>query len=183
MTTILALDLGTYAGFALGSDDGTSDATGVCGLMLRGAWTFEFTAAEKKADPHPPGRRHFDGGGPRYTKFAEKLDRLMAAAPFDRVVFEEVRRHKGAIAAQIHGGLLATMQAWCERQEPKVPYSGVGVGAIKKFATGKGNATKGEMMSAVEKLGYSCETDDEADAVAMLLMVLEAVSLSSTKEG
>lgn len=172
MSTILALDLGTFAGWALGTDDGTSDATGVCGLMQRGAWTFEFTPAEKKADPHPSGRRHFDGGGPRYTKFAEKLDRLYAAMPFDRVVFEEVRRHKGAIAAQVYGGLMAALQAWCERQEPRVPYSGVSVGAIKKFATGKGNATKVEMIMAVEKLGYQCDTDDEADAVALLLLAL-----------
>lgn len=172
MTTVLALDLGTYAGWALGSDAGTSDKTGPCGLMLRGAWNFEFTAAEKKAKKFAPGRRHFDGGGPRYVKFIEKLDRLMAATPFERVVFEEVRRHRGVIAAQIYGGLLATLTAWCERQDPPVPYSGVSVQSIKSFATGRGNATKVEVMLAVEKLGYPCDTDDEADAVAMLLMGL-----------
>lgn len=168
MARILALDLGTYAGWALGSDENANDATGVCSLMMRGSWDFSF--AKKDVTK---GRRHFDGGGPRYTKFIERLDKLHAAVPFERVVFEEVRRHKGVIAAQIYGGLMATLQAWCERQEPPIPYEGVAVQAIKKFATGKGNAGKIEMMEAVAALGYPCDTDDEADAVALLLMKLQ----------
>lgn len=169
MTAVLALDLGTLCGFAVGASDGSDKPA----VVIRGSWDFSFTPQEKKADKLPPGRRHFDGGGARYTKFAERLDKLHAAMPFTAIFFEEVRRHKGAIAAQIHGGLLATMQAWADRQDPPVPYRGVAVQKIKAYATGKGNASKGEMLLAVERMGYPCDGDeDEADAVALLLLKL-----------
>jgi len=36
---------------------------------------------------------------------------------------------------------------------------------IKKFATGKGNAGKPEMIEAAKKLGYNPADDNEADAI------------------
>lgn len=157
MTTILALDLGTKTGFAVGTNAGATGPTPP--LVIRGSWSLK------------PGK--FDGGGMRAVKFTEHLDKLMRAMPFERVVFEAVRAHRGVDAAHIYGGLMMTLQAWCERQDPPVPYEGVGVGAIKKFATGKGNASKGEMLLAVERLGFPCDGDeDEADAVALLLLKL-----------
>lgn len=162
MTTILALDLGQSTGFALGTDDGANDMTGVCSLMQRGSWNLK------------PDK--FSGGGMRFVKFLERLDHLMKAMPFDRVVFEGVRRHKGVDAAHAFGGYMATLQSWCERQDPPVPYEGVPVGTIKKFATNHGNASKPEMMAAVAAMGFPCDTDDEADAVALLLMKLQELT-------
>lgn len=161
MTTILALDLGTHTGYAVGTTEGTSEATGVCGAMVRGSWNLR------------PDK--FSGAGMRFVRFTERLDALMKGMPFERVVFEGVRQHKGVDAAHIYGGLMATLQAWCERQDPPVPYEGVSVQNIKKFATGKGNANKIAVMTAVEELGYRCDTDDEADAVALLLLKLSEV--------
>ena len=60
------------------------------------------------------------------------------------VYFEEVRRHMGVDSAHVYGGLLATLTAWCEHHQ--IPYQGVPVGTIKKNATGKGNASKDEMI-------------------------------------
>lgn len=158
MKTVLALDLGTRTGFAVGTTDGATEQAPVP-VVIRGSWSLK------------PGK--FDGGGMRAVKFTEQLDKLMKAMPFERVVFEAVRAHKGVDAAHIYGGLMMTLQAWCERQDPPVPYEGVGVGAIKKHATGKGNASKGEMLLAVERLGYPCDGDDnEADALALLLLTL-----------
>jgi crossover junction endodeoxyribonuclease RuvC len=54
------------------------------------------------------------------------------------------RRHMSTDAAHVHGGLLAVMQAECEARQ--LPYAGIPVGTIKKAATGKGNAGKGEMV-------------------------------------
>lgn len=156
MTAILALDLGTRCGFAVGQTDNRGAAPSV---VIRGSWNL-------KGD-------RFAGGGQRFVNFGDKLDKLMKALPFERVAFEAVRAHRGVDAAHAYGGYLATLQAWCERQDPPVPYEGVGVGAIKKHVCGKGNASKGEMLLAVERLGYPCDGDeDEADAVALLLLKL-----------
>ncbi|MFP5382262.1 MAG: hypothetical protein ACLGG4_08355, partial [Gammaproteobacteria bacterium] len=55
---------------------------------------------------------------------------------------------------------------WCEHHG--VPYQGVPVGTIKKHVTGKGNASKDEMMAAMRARGYLPTDDNEADALALL---------------
>ncbi len=47
-------------------------------------------------------------------------------------------------------------------------YQGVGVGTIKRFIAGKGNASKLEVMESVRGLGFSPVDDNEADALAIL---------------
>ena len=66
---------------------------------------------------------------------------------------------------------LATLTAWCEREG--IAYQGVPVGTIKRFATGKGNAGKDAVMAAVRARGFSPADDNEADAIAILLWVME----------
>ena len=80
--------------------------------------------------------------------------------------FEEVRRHVSTDAAHAYGGFLATLTAWCEHHQ--VPYQGVPVGTIKKHATGKGNASKDDVLSAMRALGHAPADDNEADALALL---------------
>lgn len=145
--SILALDLGTTTGFACGR------------IGARGTAVFSSTWSLK------PGR--FDGGGMRFVKFRSRLDELRAAVGFSRVYFEEVRRHAGTDAAHVYGGLMATLTAWCEEQTPKIAYEGVPVGEIKKFATGKGNAGKPEMIAAARAWGHEPVDDNEADALAI----------------
>ena len=147
--TTLALDLGTSTGWALRAPDG---------LITSGAVSFR------------PGR--FDGGGMRYLRFTNwlaELDRL--SGPIAAIWFEEVRRHAGTDAAHVYGGLMATLTAWAELRG--VPYEGVPVGTIKRFATGKGNASKGAMIAAVRARGFSPADDNEADAIAILLWAIE----------
>jgi Holliday junction resolvasome RuvABC endonuclease subunit len=114
----------------------------------------------------------------RYVRFLENLDKLHEAKPIRIVFFEEVRAHKGVDAAHVYGGLMATLQAWCEKNA--IPYEGVPVGAIKKFATGKGNAGKPQMIAAAEDWGYSPASDDEADALALLHL---KIGLASAPRG
>lgn len=45
---------------------------------------------------------------------------------------------------------------------------GIPVGTIKKHATGKGNASKDEMIEAMKARGHSPADDNEADALALL---------------
>lgn len=146
---ILALDLGTATGWAM---------RGVDGLITSGTASFR------------PGR--YDCGGmryPRFTNWISELDRL--AGPISGIWFEEVRRHLGTDAAHVYGGLMATLTSWAELRG--VPYQGVPVGTIKRFATGKGNAPKSPVMAAVRARGFSPVDDNEADAVALLLWAIK----------
>jgi Holliday junction resolvasome RuvABC endonuclease subunit len=140
---ILALDLGTALGWALR----------LSGQAMSGTEHFKV------------GR--FEGGGMRYLRFVRWLNELWSfAGRPSALYFEEVRRHRSVDAAHVYGGFLAQLTAWCERHS--VPYQGVPVGTIKKFATGKGNADKAAMIEAAKRWGHRPEDDNEADALALL---------------
>jgi len=142
--TILALDLGTRTGWAVLPRSGRI-ASGVT----------EFR----------PGR--FEGAGMAFLRFEKFLaDLNRDAGPFDAVVFEEVRAHAGTLAAQVYGGFLAHLTAWCERKT--APYLGVPVATIKRHVTGKGNAAKEDVIRAVQARGFLPKDDNEADALALL---------------
>jgi len=118
------------------------------------------------------GSSRYDGGGMRYLRFQNwlaEMDRL--SGPIATIWYEEVRRHAGTDAAHVFRGLMATLKAWAEMGG--VPYQGVPVGTIKRFATGKGNANKSAMMVAAQKRGFSPADDNEADAIAILLWAFE----------
>jgi Holliday junction resolvasome RuvABC endonuclease subunit len=87
------------------------------------------------------------------------------------VFFEEVRAHAGTSAAHAYGGFLATLTAWCEQRG--LAYQGVPVATIKRFATGKGNASKEAVIEAVRRYGFRPGDDNEADAIAILLWALD----------
>ncbi|MBF0437216.1 MAG: hypothetical protein HQL77_17885 [Magnetococcales bacterium] len=140
--SVLALDLGTTAGWALRQADGTITSG-----------TVEFR----------PGR--FEGGGMRYLRFKRWLNEMKQYG-VDTIVFEEVRNHKGVDAAHVYGGFMATMTGWAEQNE--IPYRGIPVGTIKRYATGKGNASKAEVMEAMRRKGHSPVDDNAADALAIL---------------
>ena len=146
---VLALDLGTTTGWALRGQDGR---------IASGTLTFK------------PSR--FEGGGMRYLRFRRWIDELARlAGGLGRIVFEAVRAHAGTDAAHIYGGFLGQLSAWCE--ERRVPYEGVPVGTIKRFATGRGNADKAAMVAAMQARGYAPADDNEADAIALLLWATE----------
>lgn len=154
---ILALDLGTACGWATARKREWSDP-----IVFDGhEHDFEFGTFDLKH-----GR--FAGGGVRFVRFRQALDQFKGQLA--EVVFEEVRRHRGTDAAHVYGGLLAILTAWCE--ENGIPYSGRGVAAIKIFSTGKGNADKQAVVSAVEGWGFSPRNDNEADAIALLRLRL-----------
>jgi hypothetical protein len=142
---VLALDLGTTTGWALRGHDGG---------ISSGTITFK------------PSR--FEGGGMRFLRFRGWLAEVAAlSGGMARIVFEEVRAHAGTDAAHIYGGFLGMLSAWCEEHD--VPYEGVPVGTIKRYATGKGNAGKAKMVAAIQARGFAPADDNEADAIALLL--------------
>jgi hypothetical protein len=142
---ILALDLGSTTGWALLTGDAVHSGISV----------------------FKNGR--FEGGGMRFLRFRRWLVDVRASAVGEEigaVYFEEVRRHMGVDAAHIYGGMLAILTSWCELHS--IPYSGVPVGTIKKHATGKGNASKEEMIAWAQGKGWAPGDDNEADALAIL---------------
>ena len=105
-----------------------------------------------------------------FLRFTHCLSELKEkAGPIDAVFLEEVRGHKGTLAAQIYDGFLAHLSAWAEFSA--IPYEGVPVGTIKK-STGKGKAGKDEVIAAVHRMGHRPGDDNEADAIALLRWAL-----------
>ena len=147
--TVLALDLGTTTGWALRGNDG------------------HITSGSESFRP-----QRFEGGGMRYLRFGRWISEIQkSVSEFQFLYFEEVRRHAGVDAAHAYGGFLATLTAWCEHHQ--IPYQGVPVGTIKKYATGKGNASKDEMVAAMQARGHVPADDNEADALALLHWAIE----------
>jgi crossover junction endodeoxyribonuclease RuvC len=146
---VLALDLGTKCGFCVGSPESS----------MSGVW-------DLKHD-------RFSGGGMRYVRFRSRLNEIRSAFPIERVVFEEVRRHRGTDAAHVYGGLMALLTEWCE--DNSIPYEGVPVGTIKKFWTGSGAASKDMMLAECEEREIVVVDDNEADAVALFHYATRAV--------
>ena len=116
--------------------------------------------------------QRFEGGGMRYLRFKRWLGEIKTiAGDIHAIYFEEVRRHVGVDAAHVYGGLMATLTTWSEHHH--IAYQGVPVGTIKKHATGKGNASKEEVILAMQAKGYAVTDDNEADALALLHWVIE----------
>jgi hypothetical protein len=143
-TTILALDLGTTTGWAVKSADGA------------------ITSGTQHFKP-----QRFEGGGMRYLRFKRwLLDIKTLQNGLQEVYFEEVRRHASTDASHVYGGFLGLLSVFCEHHQ--IAYQGVPVGTIKRHATGKGNASKDEVIGAMTQLGHSPVDDNEADALALL---------------
>ena len=146
--SILCLDLGCKTGWALKQNDGQITSG-----------TIEFK----------PG--WFEGGGMTFLRFESWLDEIKDfAGPIHSIHFEQVCAHLGTTAGHVYGGFLASLTSWCEARS--IPYQGIPVGTIKKSATGKGNSGKEAVIKAMKNLGHNPADDNEADALAILHLVL-----------
>jgi hypothetical protein len=152
---ILALDLGTTAGWAMWRS----------GRVYSGSHVFS------------PSRH--EGGGMRFLRFTRFLEefRGQSSDPLSgcyeplSCCYEEVAAHRGTHAAHIYGGFHACLTSWAEAEA--IPYLGVPVGTIKRYATGKGNASKNDMLAAIRARGYAPGCDNEADALSLLLWAMD----------
>jgi Holliday junction resolvasome RuvABC endonuclease subunit len=146
---ILALDLGTHTGYA------------VCegGHILSGTKKLP----HKKSAP-----------GLRFLDFRRWLIQIIEDRDINEVCFERVCAHSGTEAAHCYGGFMYTLASVCE--EFNIKCTGIPVGTIKKFATGKGNASKEEMIAAAKLRGFEPADDNEADALAILLLSIDCSS-------
>lgn len=141
MHKILTLDLGTHTGFAISNHNE---------VIMSGTKNFK---KDKSLSS-------------RIREFSSWLRKTIKAYEIDTVIYEDVKAHKGVVAAHLYGGFLFTMGAVCE--EMGVAYKGIGVKTIKRSATGDGNANKYEMIAAAKRMGFNPIDDNEADAIAIL---------------
>ncbi|GAA7771982.1 hypothetical protein HpMS107_60410 [Helicobacter pylori] len=141
---ILAIDIGTTTGWALGLRDGK---------LHSGSQSF--------------APRRNEGPGQRWLKFAAWLgERARQAGEIHVVYYEKVRRHAGTTAAHVYGGFEAHLEAWADRN--RIRLVGVQVQAIKKAATGDHRASKDAMIAAMRARGHRVIDDNHADALALL---------------
>lgn len=156
---ILALDLGTKTGWAL------------CGLTPLGK-----RQIQSGVESFAPGR--FEGAGMRFLRFGAWLSEMhRIGGGLQALYFEEVRNHVSTDSAHAYGGYMGKMTEWCEVNN--VPYQGVPVGTIKKHATGKGNASKDQMLAKARERGHTPKDDNEADALAILYWAFDHAPTST----
>jgi Holliday junction resolvasome RuvABC endonuclease subunit len=141
--TICALDLATKTGYA----------SSASGIVTSGV----FCCASKPKEPW----------GAKFLRFRGWLRDWLEQEKPDALAYEEVRRWSSGDAAKAYCGLRAVMLMECYIRS--IPVQGYAVGTVKKHFTGKGNATKQEMIDeACRRYGNHITSDDEADAIAVL---------------
>jgi Holliday junction resolvasome RuvABC endonuclease subunit len=140
---VLALDLGTKLGFALRQRDGT---------VTHGTESF---APRKSWSP-----------GQRWQRFRTFLHETVTRHNVQAIAYEDVKRHAGTDAAHAYGAFLALTELVADSH--RLVLMPVGVGTIKKLWTGKGNADKAAMVAQAKARGFRPETDNDADALAIL---------------
>lgn len=116
-----------------------------------------------------------ESGGFRLVRFKAKLREICELENINLITFERTSGfHKNAliVQAELHG----VLKIFCE--ENKIEYRAFSASEIKKFATGKGNAGKPEMIKAAQiKWGYLGNDDNEADAMAIYFLTKESLNL------
>ena len=145
---ILSLDIASTTGWCLDK-------------YLYGTWDFK--------------TRKDESMGMKLIRFLAKLKEVYELENFDIVVYERpAGRHAHAIIHQAK--LIGVLEQFCE--ENNVEYKSYSASEIKKFATGKGNANKQQMIDAAKhKYHYLGNDDNEADAMHMRYLAKEELGI------
>ncbi len=95
----------------------------------------------------------------------------VAATGCDLVVIEDlppIRAHALSILGMVHGAVRTTLLIW------EIPYVLVPPGSVKKYATGKGTATKPDMrMALFQRADLDLRDDNQVDAWWLRAMALD----------
>jgi len=135
---VLAVDPATRTGFAVDTESGVSVGT----LDLRAP--------------------RASSVGEAFRFFSRWLRELIDQHDIEVLVFER------AYGFRKGSEFLAGLAAVCHQQDDKVAVVEANVSALKKWATGKGNADKAMMIGAARDYGYDTDDDNEADAYLLL---------------
>lgn len=139
----LCIDLGTSTGWATLRVDEEGD------------WEVMESGTKKLSGDH----------GKRFVEFHDWV--VSTRGRFDGVYFEALHARALGQAAAVLGGLRGVLLVAAY----PTPIEQVAIAAWKKAAIGKGNASKEEVMDVITAMGYSPETQDEADAIGIAVAV------------
>lgn len=155
LASVLALDLGTYTGWALRLD----------GRMESGVQTFELTRGES------PGMRFV-----RFNRWLGEITAPLLDAVADGrlgLLAYEQAHHRGGAATEVLVGLTTRVQEYAARWE--LSHCAVHTATLKKWIAGHGAASKSDIAEAVQRRGWlppgshaTALTDDELDAIGLL---------------
>lgn len=105
--------------------------------------------------------------GMRVVRFKSKVRELIKLEGINVVSYERPAGfHKSSI--MVASEMVGVLKDLCI--EMGVDIACYSATEIKKFATGKGNAKKEQMIQEAVKLGYSPQDDNEADAIFLYLL-------------
>lgn len=140
---ILALDLGTKTGYAVRQRDGRV-VHGTQSFAPRASWA--------------PGQR--------WLRFQSWLAEILDLHQVHRIAYEHVSFHAGVRDAHCYGAFRALVEMAADRRN--IELVGTNVQTIKRHWTGKGGADKAGMIAEAKRRGFRPETDNDADALAIL---------------
>lgn len=152
VTPILALDLGTRTGWAVRWDSKH---------VASGVESFE--------------PRRGESAGMRLLRFRRWFRDMLSLTQAALVAYEEPafhpdpRRPNVSVAHNLEGVLLAEVEGRHDYVSPTPA-------EVKRHVTGRGNASKAEVMAAArQRWGKDQVDEDEADALCLLAWVLDAI--------
>lgn len=110
--------------------------------------------------------------GMRFLRFRRSLGELAATGKPDIIVWEQPHNRGGAATAVLNG-MEAEVLAFAA--EHGIEHRAVHSSTLKKWATGKGNAGKPEMMDAAARLfpDVTLADDNHADALIALAWAID----------
>ncbi len=112
--------------------------------------------------------------GMRVVRFKSKVREMITMEAITLVSYERpAGRFKSSI--MVASEMVGVLKDLCI--EVGVDLACYSATEIKKFATGKGNCGKPEMIKAAKALGYSPEDDNEADAIHLYLLTKRDVNI------
>lgn len=136
---VLAIDPGTKCGWA--HSDGFS-----------GVWDLSVKPDESS--------------GMRLIRFRSKLSEIKSSLGVDLLIFEAARNLKHGHAVKVSGEFQGVLEVWCLDNE--IEYKGYSPTQIKKFAVGRGIASKEQMLEAAKSKWPNVSDHNEADALWLL---------------
>lgn len=146
----LGFDLGGKCGWAAFVPNDGAEPTFECGLI--------------KSKP-----ARFHGDALRFVQFEDAVNALLDAYFPSVVFYETVRNHVAVDAAHAYSAYRTVLLMCCEKRGIK--YIGIGVGTVKKSATGNGAAKKPAMIAVAKALWPALpigKDDNIADALHVL---------------
>ena len=163
---ILALDLGTKTGWAIR----------YAGAVESGVQVFDVKRGESS------GMRYI-----RFNRWLEMTLRPDISPKTPTLLVYEQTHQRGGAATEVAAGFATRVQEFAARHGYE--HAAVHSGTLKKFATGKGNAGKPEMIAAAREKWPDVEIIDDNHADALWLLeyarveIVGAEMVAGAKEG